>query len=680
MSNQNQELDDFKVMDSTQDTTSSTSGSCGTNVKWKFDSSNGQLTISGTGAMADYSYSEHIPWKEYAKKIKSVVIASGVTTMGNYTLWNCQSVTNVEIADTVKEIHTSAFGYCKSLTEVKIPASVTSIALPAFNNCDKMTTITVDDSNKSYCSKNGILFNKEMTNLICYPVGRQSVAYQIPSTVTSIENGAFTDCISLATIGVESGNIAFSSVNGILYNANKTKLIRYPIAKAGNSFKLPNTVTVLSDYAFYNCGNLTEIDLGDKLKSIGASTFGLCIFKEINLPDVVKTIGNNAFWYCRNLTSIKIPSNVDEIDYGTFWGCSSLASVTIPTSVKKIGQDAFHSCSKLKKVYYMGSPKSWNEISIVETGNENLLDLKPQYYGGGIISSISIGKYNKDEGNYSGSSKEINIGDTCSFSVELTIDENADLTFDGSEWSCSNKDAITFNTPSTVVSSKSENSMITYYISVIGKINKAGTYTVEFLSPNGETTSTSVDISNILKDSLSVSLSAENIFVVDLDGENQSHINLKVTATIHNPNTQKVTGIKAKLNPAIGMTLVTNQELNVGDLAADGTTTVTWNTSVPFLLSDRDYQYNVVVGADNAVATQVYQTTTVEASSKSDRTFNEKDKWSFSHGEVNTYRISDKSLRTYLFTHSTNSDNETMKWKYDKKIWMEQNGVVLVME
>ena len=213
------------------------SGKCGENVTYSLDSSTGELTISGIGNMDNYNYydSNNPFYDNYV--IKTITISSGVTSIGDF-----------------------AFNGCTNLTNVTIPDSVTSIGDRAFERCTRLKSINVDTNNKNYLSIDGILFNKD-----------------------------------------------------------KTRLIEYPQASAITEYNIPNSVT---------------------------------------------SIGDSAFSGCTRLTSVTIPNSVTSIGYWAFNGCTNLTSVTIPDSVTFIDNFAFNGCTSLKDVYYLGKRAEWNGIKI----------------------------------------------------------------------------------------------------------------------------------------------------------------------------------------------------------------------------------------------------------------------------------------------------------------------------
>ena len=153
------------------------------------------------------------------------------------------------------------------------------------------------------------------------------------------------------------------------------------------SVTIPDTVTSIGGWAFYCCSNLTSVTIPDSVTTVGDSAFQNCSnLTSITIPDSVTTIGRGAFLWCSNLASITIPNSITRIESSTFWGCAfasieipdsvtfigdyafcyceNLTSVTIPDSVTTIGNRAFNSCPNLMEVYYTGGEDEWNALGI----------------------------------------------------------------------------------------------------------------------------------------------------------------------------------------------------------------------------------------------------------------------------------------------------------------------------
>ena len=168
------------------------SGTCGTSLTWSYVESTHTLTISGTGAMTDYSYGE-TPWSAYTSDITNIVIEDGVTSIGYKAFAYCDNeyMTTVTIPNSVTTIGESAFYGCVYLKTVTIGSGVTSIGESAFESCKSLTDITVSGENLYYKSVDNVLFNKDGTLLIKYPEGITATSYTIPNDVKTIGDNAF---------------------------------------------------------------------------------------------------------------------------------------------------------------------------------------------------------------------------------------------------------------------------------------------------------------------------------------------------------------------------------------------------------------------------------------------------------------------------------------------------------
>lgn len=253
------------------------SGNCGdsgSNVTWSLDD-NGTLTISGSGKIEDYRSDIDQPWYSNRSDITSVVIEPGVTSIGSLAFYKCSNLTSITIPSGLTSIGEMAFFICSALTSVTIPNGVISIGNFAFGSCTGLKSIT------------------------------------IPSSVTSIENNIFQDCTGLTNITVDSSNPSFCSESGVLFNKDKTTLIYYPLGKTG-SYTIPDGVTAIGDYAFYYCSGLTSVTIPSSVTSIGESAFQHCTgLTSITIPNSVTSIVNLAFWDCDSLTIVYIPSGVN---------------------------------------------------------------------------------------------------------------------------------------------------------------------------------------------------------------------------------------------------------------------------------------------------------------------------------------------------------------------------------
>ena len=261
----------------------------------------------------------------------------------------------------VTSIGDDAFYKCSSLTSITIPNSVTSIGFRAFDNCDKLNQINVDTANTVYSSVNGVLFNKDKTELIRYPAGKTDTSYSIPNSVTRIGYGAFEYCRSLTSITIPDSVTSIgwytfsdcSSLTSITIPDSVTRIGSSAFSDCSSltSITIPDSVTSIGGWAFRWCSSLTSVTIPNSVTSIGDSTFeGCSSLTSITIPDGVTSIGGSAFSGCSSLASITIPDGVTSIGGSAFSGCSSLTSITIPDSVTSIGIHAFFGCKGLTSI------------------------------------------------------------------------------------------------------------------------------------------------------------------------------------------------------------------------------------------------------------------------------------------------------------------------------------------
>ena len=334
--------------------------------------------------------------------LTSVTIPDSVTSIGRSAFYGCSSLTSVTIPNSVTSIGRSAFYGCSSLTSVTIPNSVTSIGERAFYDCSSLTSITIPNSVTSIgnytfygCSSlTSINIPDSIASIGSYAFrGCSSLtSIKIPKSVVNIDSSAFPSS-GLTSITVDSRNLEYSSVDGVLFNKNKTQLVTHPAGK-GISYSIPNGVTSISSYAFSGCSSLTSITIPNSVTSIGYCAFEDCSsLTSVTIPDGVTSIYSSTFSGCSSLTSVTIPNSVTSIGHSAFYGCSSLTSVTIPDGVTSIGTYAFQNCSRLASiaipasvttidygafyqsnlmvVYYSGTIEQWENIKIDSSQGKN---------------------------------------------------------------------------------------------------------------------------------------------------------------------------------------------------------------------------------------------------------------------------------------------------------------------
>ena len=247
-----------------------------------------------SGQFGNYTGVTGILQNNPSKFINLDLSGSTITSIMEYAFWNCTSLINVTIPDSVTTIGDYGFWGCTSLINVTIPDSVTTIGDYAFSGCTSLINAT------------------------------------IPGSVTSIGAWPFSDCINLNAIEVNPDNTTFSSADGVLYNKDKTTLIRYPPAKANTTFSIPDSVITIGQGAFGGCNNLVNVTIPNSVISIGEWAFSRCTsLINVTIPDNVTTIGREAFSGCSSLLNVSIGSGITAITPIIFSGCTSLAVIVV---------------------------------------------------------------------------------------------------------------------------------------------------------------------------------------------------------------------------------------------------------------------------------------------------------------------------------------------------------------
>ncbi len=293
--------------------TISSQGKCGENVNFTLDETTGELRIYGTGEMDNYeslSWLEpflHAPWHADSELVKSIVIEDGVTSIGDCAFYNCENMINVVIPQSVKKIGWGAFSYCSSLENIVIPEGVETVAEDVFYECNDLKTVS------------------------------------IPKSVTDMPASALYGCDSLESITVDSENPNYYSDEfGVLFNKNKTVLLRYPSGNTRTSYSIPESVVTVYGSSFASSKNLKDIAFPDGLKTIRGDAFMGCdSLTELNLPGSLETIGIYAFAYCTALKTLTIPDETKTIGTNAFVHCEALESIILPDSLKRISSYVF---------------------------------------------------------------------------------------------------------------------------------------------------------------------------------------------------------------------------------------------------------------------------------------------------------------------------------------------------
>ena len=283
--------------------------------------------------------------------IPAEIDGKSVTSIGGCTFYYCTYLTSITIPNSVMYIENQAFEGCTRLKSITIPDSVTEIEYSAFSACTSLTEIKVATKNANYVSVNGVLYNKDKTTIMCYPAGKKDKNYKIIDSVTEIDRSAFEDCTSLTSITMPDGVtvIGYSAFSGC------TSL---------TSITIPNSVTSIGGNAFSNTALLENQTTSEKY--VGKWVIDCDDdAKSVTIKNGTVGIAGGAFGGCESLTSVTIPSSVTSIGDSAFGGCESLTSVTIPSSVTSIGEYAFDGCTSLTSITIPNSVTSISDSAFL---------------------------------------------------------------------------------------------------------------------------------------------------------------------------------------------------------------------------------------------------------------------------------------------------------------------------
>jgi hypothetical protein len=286
-----------------------------------------------------------VPWQAFYERdaLESVTIGSGLTSIGDYMFDSCTSLTTVtfSLPSNVTSIGRESFFMCGSLTSINIPEGVTDIDYWAFRHCGSLNSVTLPDS---LVSLGGEAFGScvSLTDIT------------IPENLTAIDSDTFIGCTSLTSIKVHDGNQNYSDRDGVMYDKNGTTLICYPCGRSG-SFTVPEGVTAIGEMAFVAVQHLTSVTMNEGLTSIMDSAFYYCTnLTSVTLPGSITELGTGVFMYCSSLSSVTLSSGIESLGNGTFYFCTNLTSMIIPGSVTDLGRLTFFGCNNLTSITFLG--------------------------------------------------------------------------------------------------------------------------------------------------------------------------------------------------------------------------------------------------------------------------------------------------------------------------------------
>ena len=271
--------------------------------------------------------------------VTSLVIPYGITEIKDYTFFGCGSLTNVTIPDSVTSIGKWVFYLCKSMKNVTIGDGVTSIGEYAFPTVPSLTNVYISDI-VAWCNitfgntdANPLYFAKNL-----YLNNGLVTNLHIPDGVTSIKDYAFYDCNSLTSITIPDsvttiGDMAFDNCTSL------------------KSIVIGNGVTSIENFAFRGCISLTSIIIPNSVTSMGALPFSGCTsLLSVTIGNGVKSIGDDMFKNFTSLTSVTLGNGIESIGNYAFSGCKALTSITLGNGVESIGNYAFAGCEALTSI------------------------------------------------------------------------------------------------------------------------------------------------------------------------------------------------------------------------------------------------------------------------------------------------------------------------------------------
>ncbi len=371
---------------------------------------------------------------------------ANITSIGDYAFYNCKSLKSFNIPETVTTIGDSAFAYCESLTEITIPSGVTEISGALFFNCSNLATINLHDGITSYGGNafwntafyndknnwdNGCLYVGTFLLDVDYETvsgdlivrdgtiqisdgalsylpyvtsitipdsvkgklhginGENIKSIKIGSGITSLADygsAVFQSCKNLETIEVSSDNKYLTVENGVLYNIDKSRLLRYPAKKAGTDFTVPEGVTGITEFAFSDTTYLKNITLSSSVRSIGnTSMLDTHAFSGCKALENIYVADGNTYYFSDNgvLYEISSPSTYYKLVY--YPGANPREEYTLLDNTERIRTHAFENCVNLKILNINAS--------------FNTFELTPDYYG-----FVALESFNVEEGNTSYSS------------------------------------------------------------------------------------------------------------------------------------------------------------------------------------------------------------------------------------------------------------------------------------
>ncbi|MBQ7380169.1 MAG: leucine-rich repeat protein, partial [Clostridia bacterium] len=347
---------------------------------FRFEEKNGQYTlVEYFGDLETVTLPTDIMGKSYAIRnmfgVKKVIIPEGVTEIGTGAFWNCYTLVEITLPDSIKEIKPNAFYNCSSLEKINFPEGVTHIGHGAFFGCASLERITFP---QSLTIIDGNAFHG------CIGLDR----IEIPKNIQSIDSTAFANC-TFHEFTIDPENEHFTLLDGIIYDKDITQIIYVP--DDITEVCIPKTVTYFP-YMFQGKTKLTKVtfEQGTQCTSISQRAFEGCTsLVSVEIPVGVTQIEDGAFCGCTSLTEVVIPEGVTSIAVEAFKDCESLTDVTIPQSLTYIGFWAFYDCYAIKNVY-ISDLEAWCHIDCDGYGKNPVYFGADMYLNGELLTKVEF--------------------------------------------------------------------------------------------------------------------------------------------------------------------------------------------------------------------------------------------------------------------------------------------------
>ena len=430
-------------------------------------------TVSNFQIDSETKFIQNEVFKE-CTSLTSVSIPSAVTSIGTSAFEGCTALKNVSFTSNgnLMNIEKSAFSGCSALQSVSLPNGVKSIGEEAFNQCSKLTSISIPSGLRSLgksafadcdgLKKTSYLHDKayylgNSTNpyVVLFSLTDTSItSFQINEKTKFIYGGVFYNCSNLTSVNIPSG------LRGIGGSAFYSKTIRVDITDMNSwlnidfsdDYSNPLFMGANSgEVSLYLNGTLvTEVSIPSSFTKVKDRVFaGYKKLTSVTIPDTVASIGDSAFYRC-SMTSIVIPNRVTSIGKHAFSGCELLTSIAIPSSVSSIGIEAFRGCSGLTRVD-ITDMDSWLNIDFDSSFYTNPLYCAHNLYlNGELVTEVTIP---------SGSDIKDNAFAGCTSLTSIVLPETTTRIGRTAFWDCTNLTSITIlaTTPPTLGGQTFEN-------------------------------------------------------------------------------------------------------------------------------------------------------------------------------------------------------------------------------